>query len=435
MQGCFGTGAADAVHHILLPIHNDQLLGQHGSFVDTAGCHQHQQRLLLHNHAEVATGAIAPVPLMQHLHRFDQVRPDGVESLHVCNPLVFYTGDRRLASVTLPASLRWTGESLELLDQRRLPHAVEFLPLRHWREVAEAIATMAVRGAPAIGVAAAWGVVLAARAGEDLDLAISVLRSSRPTAVNLAWALDRMRACEAASDPVDAEALATLAAAIQAEDRALTQQLVDHGVGLLPPGCRVLHHCHTGAIATAGVGTALGVISAAHARGILRHAWLDETRPRLQGAALSAWELGCLGVPCTVIVDGASGLLMRRGEVDAVLVGCDRVAANGDVANKVGTYNLALVARAHGIPFYVCAPGSSIDCTTADGDAITIEERPQEEITQFQGQPLAAPGAIAWNPAFDITPAHLISALITESGVIRPPYRDALLELSQQRQL
>ncbi len=337
--------------------------------------------------------------------------------------------------MTLPASLRWTGESLELLDQRRLPHAVEFLPLRHWREVAEAIATMAVRGAPAIGVAAAWGVVLAARAGEDLDLAISVLRSSRPTAVNLAWALDRMRACEAASGPVDAEALANLAAAIQAEDRDLTQQLVDHGVGLLPHGCRVLHHCHTGAIATAGVGTALGVISAAHARGILRHAWLNETRPRLQGAALSAWELGCLGVPCTVIVDGASGLLMRRGEVDAVLVGCDRVAANGDVANKVGTYNLALVARAHGIPFYVCAPGSSIDCTTADGDAITIEERPQEEITQFQGQPLAAPGAVAWNPAFDITPAHLISAVITESGVIRPPYRDALLELSQQRQL
>lgn len=195
-----------------------------------------------------------------------------------------------------------------------------------------------------------------------------------------------------------------------------------------------MHHCHTGAIATAGVGTALGVITEAHQQGLLRHAWLDETRPRLQGAGLSAWELGRLGVPCTVIVDGASGLLMRRGEVDAVLVGCDRVAANGDVANKVGTYNLALVARAHGIPFYVCAPGSSIDRSTVDGDAITIEERSPDEITMLRGQPLAAPGAKAWNPAFDITPAHLITALVTEFGILRPPYRDALAELPLERQ-
>lgn len=331
--------------------------------------------------------------------------------------------------MTLPASLRWTGEQLELLDQRRLPKAVSILHLRHWREVAEAIATMAVRGAPAIGVAAAWGVVLAARAGEDLDVAISVLRSSRPTAVNLGWALDRMRASPAARSPVDPEALASLAADIESEDRRLTQRLVEHGVGLLPEGCRVLHHCHTGSIATAGVGTALGVITSAHARGRLRHAWLDETRPRLQGAALSAWELGCLGIPCTVIVDGASGLLMRRGEVDAVLVGCDRVAANGDVANKVGTYNLALVARAHGIPFYVCAPGSSIDRSTQDGDSITIEERPPDEVTHLAGHEVAAPGALAWNPAFDITPAHLITALVTEFGVLRPPFRDALAAL------
>ena len=260
----------------------------------------------------------------------------------------------------LPPSLRWTGEQLELLDQRRLPHDVAILPLRHWRDVAEAIATMAVRGAPAIGVAAAWGVVMAARAGDDLEEAIAVLRASRPTAVNLGGALDRMRSSTAARPPVDPVALQDLAETIEAEDRRLTMQLVQHGVGLLSNNCRVLHHCHTGAIATAGVGTALGVITEAHQQGLLRHAWLDETRPRLQGAGLSAWELGCLGVPCTVIVDGASGLLMRRGEVDAVLVGCDRVAANGDVANKVGTYNLALVARAHGIPFYVCAPGSSM---------------------------------------------------------------------------
>ena len=334
----------------------------------------------------------------------------------------------------LPPSLRWTGEQLDLLDQRRLPHDIAILPLRHWRDVAEAIATMAVRGAPAIGVAAAWGVVLAARAGDDLEEAVAVLRASRPTAVNLGWALDRMLESQAAQPPVDPAALQQLASEIEADDRRLTQRLVDHGVGLLPSDCRVLHHCHTGAIATAGVGTALGVITAAHEQGLLRHAWLDETRPRLQGAALSAWELGCLGVPCTVIVDGASGLLMRRGEVDAVLVGCDRVAANGDVANKVGTYNLALVARAHGIPFYVCAPGSSIDLTTVDGDAITIEERDPQEVTTLGGQRLAAPGASAWNPAFDITPAHLITALVTEFGVLRPPFRDHLRGLPLGRQ-
>ena len=334
----------------------------------------------------------------------------------------------------LPPSLRWTGEQLELLDQRRLPHDVAILPLRHWRDVAEAIATMAVRGAPAIGVAAAWGVVMAARAGDDLEEAIAVLRASRPTAVNLGWALDRMRSSTAARPPVDPVALQDLAETIEAEDRRLTMQLVQHGVGLVSNDCRVLHQSHTGAIATAGVGTALGVITEAHQQGLLRHAWLDETRPRLQGAGLSAWELGRLGVPCTVIVDGASGLLMRRGEVDAVLVGCDRVAANGDVANKVGTYNLALVARAHGIPFYVCAPGSSIDRSTVDGDAITIEERSPDEITMLRGQPLAAPGAKAWNPAFDITPAHLITALVTEFGILRQPYRDALAELPLERQ-
>ena len=301
--------------------------------------------------------------------------------------------------------------------------------LQAWQEVAEAIKSMAVRGAPAIGIAAAWGVVLAARVGDDLPSAIKGLRASRPTAVNLGWALDRMQAAISSSGSGDVEALAALADAIQNEDRRLTQRLVDHGVSLLTQGCRVLHHCHTGAIATGGVGTALGVIASAHARGVLRHAWLDETRPRLQGAALSAWELGCLGVPCTVIVDGASGLLMRRGEVDAVMVGCDRVAANGDVANKIGTYNLALAARAHAIPFYVCAPSSSIDLATPDGDAITIEERDAEEIIRVRGVEVAAPGAQVWNPAFDITPAHLVTGLITEFGVLRSPYREALSAL------
>ncbi len=288
---------------------------------------------------------------------------------------------------------------------------------------------MLVRGAPAIGVAAAWGVVLAALAGDDLDQAIEGLRASRPTAVNLSWALNRMQSSAGAKGPVDVHELECLAAAIEAEDRALTQALVNHGVGVLPHDCRVLHHCHTGAIATAGVGTALGVIVTGYQRGILKHAWLDETRPRLQGAALSAWELGCCGVPSTVIVDGASGLLMRRGEVDAVLVGCDRVAGNGDVANKIGTYNLALAARAHGIPFYVCAPSSSIDLCTLDGDAISIEERPEDEITHFKGERVCASGVRAWNPAFDITPAHLITGLITEFGVTRSPSRESLAAL------
>nr|WP_115093475.1 S-methyl-5-thioribose-1-phosphate isomerase [Synechococcus sp. UW106] len=334
----------------------------------------------------------------------------------------------------LPPSLRWTGTHLELLDQRQLPGSVVFMQLKTWDEVAAAISSMAVRGAPAIGIAAAWAVVLAAQAGDDLSTAIRGLRASRPTAVNLGWALKRMESVLASTGSVNCESLAVVAAELQRQDCLLTQRLVDHGVSLLSQGCRVLHHCHTGAIATAGVGTALGVISAAHAHGVLRHAWLDETRPRLQGAALSAWELGCLGVPCTVIVDGASGLLMRRGEVDAVMVGCDRVAANGDVANKIGTYNLALVARAHGVPFYVCAPGSSIDLATPDGDAITIEERDAQEITHVQGVSVAAPGAQAWNPAFDITPAHLVTGLITEFGVLRPPYRESLRGLSLPNQ-
>ncbi len=308
------------------------------------------------------------------------------------------------------------------------------MQLKTWDEVATAISTMAVRGAPAIGIAAAWGVVLAAQAGDDLSSAIRGLRASRPTAVNLGWALKKMESVLASTGSVNCESLAVVAAELQRQDCLLTQRLVDHGVSLLSQGCRVLHHCHTGAIATAGVGTALGVISAAYAHGVLRHAWLDETRPRLQGAALSAWELGCLGVPCTVIVDGASGLLMRRGEVDAVMVGCDRVAANGDVANKIGTYNLALVAKAHGVPFYVCAPGSSIDLATPDGDAITIEERDAQEITHVQGLSVAAPGAQAWNPAFDITPAHLVTGLITEFGVLRPPYRESLRGLSLPNQ-
>ncbi|QEY32100.1 S-methyl-5-thioribose-1-phosphate isomerase [Synechococcus sp. RSCCF101] len=325
--------------------------------------------------------------------------------------------------MTLPPSLIWRSDHLDLLDQRCLPQQEIRLKLRTPESVADAIRAMAVRGAPAIGLAGAWGLVLAARQGRELPEAASMLRASRPTAVNLAWALDRM--LEASSS--DPERLALVAGRLADEERERSERLVAHGVRLVPEGASVLHHCHTGAIATgAGVGTALGVIAAAHRQGRLRQAWLDETRPRLQGAALSAWELQQLGVPCTVLVDGASGLLMRQRRVDLVMVGCDRVADNGDVANKIGTYNLALVARAHGLPFYVCAPRSSIDTATASGGAIPIEERPAREITHWRDTAMAAPGARIWNPAFDITPAELVTGLITEDGVLRPPFPGGL---------
>ena len=296
----------------------------------------------------------------------------------------------------LPLSLEWCGDHLKLLDQRCLPQDIRYLHLHDWSDVEQAIVTMAVRGAPAIGVAASWGVVLAANAGEEPREGDCSSASGATNGSQSRLGVGSHADCAEEGGDQDATILESMAYLIEADDRRLNQRLVDHGVKLLPAGCRALHHCHTGAVATAGVGTALGGIAEAHARGVLVQAWLDETRPRFQGSALSAWELGCLGVPCKVIVDGASGLLMRRGEVDVVLVGCDRVAANGDVANKIGTYNLALAARAHGIPFYVCAPGSSIDRTTPDGDSITIEERSSKEITVVQGL-IAAPGTMVWN--------------------------------------
>jgi len=287
-----------------------------------------------------------------------------------------------------------------LLDQRRLPEEEVELECHTAAAVAEAIRTLAIRGAPAIGVAAAYGYALAAELGQDLDEADRVLRSSRPTAVNLAWALDRMR-----QEPTPARARE-----IHAGEVERCRRMAEHAVTLLRPGTRALTHCNTGGLATGGYGTALGAIRLGWERGLVEHVWVDETRPLLQGARLTAWELERLGIPFAVVADSAAGALMAAGRVDIVLTGADRIAANGDVANKIGTYSLAVLAHHHDVPFVVVAPSSTIDHAAADGDAIPIEERDATEISDRFA---------AFNPAFDVTPAELIAAVVTEDRVTR----------------
>jgi methylthioribose-1-phosphate isomerase len=304
--------------------------------------------------------------------------------------------------------IRLEPDRVVLLDQRRLPGEEVELDCRSAAEVAEAIRTLAVRGAPAIGIAAAYGYALAAASGEDLDEAASVLAASRPTAVNLSWALAEVRA---AGDP------AGRAREIHREEVQRCRQMATHAAGLLDTGTRALTHCNTGGLATGGYGTALGALRAASEQGRLELVWVDETRPLLQGARLTAWELGALGIPYAVIVDAAAGSLMAAGEVDCVLVGADRIAANGDTANKVGTYPLAVLAAYHGLPFYVVAPTSTIDADTPSGGEIVIEERAADEVT---------PDFPARNPAFDVTPASLVTAVVTEAGVHRAPYEESL---------
>jgi methylthioribose-1-phosphate isomerase len=304
--------------------------------------------------------------------------------------------------------LRLEEGAVVLLDQRRLPEEEVELTCRSAREVAEAIRTLAVRGAPAIGVAAAYGYALAAARGEDLDEAAAVLAAARPTAVNLEWALREVRAAE---DP------AARARELHAEEVDRCRRMSGHAAELLTEGTRALTHCNTGALATGGVGTALGALREGWARGLVRHVFVDETRPLLQGARLTAWELEAAGIPCTVIADSAAGGLLAAGEVDAVLVGADRIAANGDTANKVGTYPLAVLAAAHDVPFYVVAPSSSVDLAVGSGQEIPIEQRdPTEVSSRFE----------AWNPAFDVTPAGLIAAIVTEHGVHLAPYAESL---------
>ncbi len=336
-------------------------------------------------------------------------------------------------------TLEWRNNALVLLDQRLLPHEVRYITLTRVEEVAEAIRNMTVRGAPAIGATAAYGMALAAlqspgKTAEDLlrhlEQAATLLKASRPTAVNLAWAVDRIVSLVNAlptNDPIQIfHTILSEAHAIAEEDVRTNRQIGLNALPLLPPKVTFIHHCNTGALATVDYGTALGIIRTAHEHGHEVFVYVDETRPRLQGARLTAWELQQLGIPFQIIVDGASGFVMRTRKVDAVVVGCDRVALNGDTANKIGTYNLALAARAHGVPFYVAAPTSTIDLSLPNGAAIPIEERSEEEIVAFDGHPIAPVGAPAYNPAFDVTPAQYITAIITEAGIAYPPYEQSL---------
>jgi methylthioribose-1-phosphate isomerase len=303
--------------------------------------------------------------------------------------------------------VRLDDNAVVVLDQRRLPDEEVELRCASAAEVADAIRTLAVRGAPSIGVAAGYGLALAAQHGEDVDRAYEVLVSSRPTAVNLRWALDALR-----DDPTPERARA-----LHEEEVARCRRMGQHAAALLPAGARLLTHCNTGGLATGGYGSALGAVRAAWERGLVEHVWVDETRPLLQGERLTAWELETLGIPFSVIVDGAAASLMRAGEVDAVLTGADRIAANGDVANKVGTYALAVAATYHQLPFYVVAPTSTVDAVAATGADIPIEQRDPREVT---------PRFPARNSAFDVTPAELVTAIITEVGVHRAPFGSSL---------
>ena len=303
--------------------------------------------------------------------------------------------------------LRLEPDAVVLLDQRRLPEEEVEMRCASAAAVADAIRTLAIRGAPAIGVAAAYGLALAAMRGEDLDAAYEVLATSRPTAANLRWALDQMRA-----DPSPDRARA-----LHDDEVARCRRMGQHALELVPAGARLLTHCNTGGLATGGYGSALGAVRAAWEAGHVEHVWVDETRPLLQGSRLTAWELDALGIPFAVIVDGAAASLVAAGEVDVVFTGADRIAANGDVANKIGTYALALAAGHHDVPFVVVAPTSTLDADAATGADTPIEERDATEVSARYP---------ARNPAFDVTPARFVSAIVTEAGVHRAPYESSL---------
>ena len=326
--------------------------------------------------------------------------------------------------------IRWTGEALELLDQRKLPFAVEYMRCADSDEVASAIRDLVVRGAPAIGISAAWGVVLAAReveaangaeAAQQLQPALDRLNAARPTAVNLAWALARMRAALADAGADWRAALEREARAIETEDLAANRAMGQAGAALIAPGSGVLTHCNTGSLATAGFGTALGVIRAGVASGRVARVFAGETRPWNQGARLTVWELQQDGIDATLIADAAASHLIKTGQVQWVVVGADRICANGDTANKIGTYQLALSAKHHGVKFMVVAPSSTVDMATASGDLIEIEERDPAELLSHRGERTVAEGVQAWNPVFDVTPHALIDAIVTEMGVIERP--------------
>ena len=317
-------------------------------------------------------------------------------------------------------SVLWRGDRLRLLDQRRLPFAEDYIDCLSAEEVAQAIRDLVVRGAPAIGISAAWGVVLAAQRGRAaLAAALPILRAARPTAVNLMWALDRMQ--RRIAEGADAAALEGEAQAIQDEDLAANRHMGELGAALLGTDVGVITHCNTGSLATAGYGTALGVIRAGVSAGRIARVFAGETRPWLQGARLTMWELVRDQIPATLVSDSAAAHLMKSGQVQWVIVGADRIAANGDVANKIGTYQLAIVARHHGVKFMVVAPASTVDMSTSSGEHIEIEMRDPDELLAHSGQRTVVEGAVAWNPVFDVTPAGLIDALVTERGVIENP--------------
>jgi methylthioribose-1-phosphate isomerase len=337
-------------------------------------------------------------------------------------------------------TIEWTSEGVVMIDQRLLPHQVRYVTCRDHREVAEAIRSMVIRGAPAIGVAAAMGIALGMlRADPDrLDAEFTAicdtLAATRPTAVNLFWAIERMKRLYESlrGRPVE-EVRARLiqeAQLIKQEDIAINRAIGEHGARLVPDGKTVLTHCNAGALATAGFGTALGVIRAAVAQGKKIDVFADETRPFLQGARLTAWELARDGIPTTVITDNMAGYFLRSGRIGCVIVGADRIAANGDVANKIGTYTLAVLAKENNVPFYVAAPLSTLDLAVASGDEIPIEQRPPSEVTQIAGVPVTPEEVGVANPAFDITPHRYVTAIITERGIAWPPYTESLRALA-----
>jgi methylthioribose-1-phosphate isomerase len=316
-------------------------------------------------------------------------------------------------------AVQWQGDHLRLLDQRLLPAEERWIDCRDAGQVTQAIRDLVVRGAPAIGIAAAWGVAMAARQGTALGPVLAMLRAARPTAVNLMWALDRMKRRIAAG--ADADALVCEAQAIQDEDLAANRHMGELGASLITAGSGVLTHCNTGSLATAGYGTALGVIRAGVAAGRIARVYAGETRPWQQGARLTMWELVHDGIPAQLIADSAAAHLMKSGAVQWVIVGADRIAANGDTANKIGTYQLAIAAKYHGVKFMVVAPSSTVDMATGSGEEIEIELRDATELLNTAGKRTVVDGAQAWNPVFDVAPAELIDAIVTERGVIERP--------------
>jgi methylthioribose-1-phosphate isomerase len=326
----------------------------------------------------------------------------------------------------IPRTISWRKGAVRVLDQRELPGRVRYLDCANVAQLCDAITSLAIRGAPALGAAGAYGVALAAgtlNTKRQVLAAAERIAATRPTAVNLRWGVERALAAYTAGG---VEAALTAAERIAEDDIARNRRIGEHGAAIVPRDAQLLTHCNAGALACVGYGTALGVVRGAVERGKRVHVWIDETRPVLQGARLTAWELDRLGIDATLVADVAAASLMARGAVDLVVVGADRVAANGDVANKIGTYGLAVLARHHGIPFYVAAPVSTIDLGTASGDEIAIEERDPEEVRAVQGTRVAPAGMAAHNPAFDVTPARLVSGIVTEVGIARPPYGRSL---------